>query len=65
MKLTDRQIQVLYLICQQKTNKEISHQLKIAPRTVESIRERIIINTDSKCIVGAVLWAVKHGIYVP
>lgn len=58
--LTDKETQVLKLICKQKTNKEIAHELGIGTRTVESHRNSILNKTGSKNTAGLVIYALKH-----
>ncbi|MFT6130752.1 MAG: DNA-binding CsgD family transcriptional regulator [Neolewinella sp.] len=55
-------MQVLILICQEFTSKEIAEKLFISIRTVEGHRRSLQEKTDSRNIVGLVLYAVKHGI---
>jgi len=61
---SDREIQVIRLICAQFCSKEIGKQLEISSRTVESTRDRIMEKIGARNVVGVVLYAVKHGIYV-
>jgi len=61
--LTDREKEVIRLICDQYTNQEIAEKLTISPRTVESHRQRILEKTGSKNSVGIVIYAVINNIY--
>ena len=61
--LTSREHQVLELICNGKTNKEIAELLFISVRTVESHRKNIVDKTCSQNIAELVLYAVKNGLY--
>jgi len=58
--LSVREIQVVALIVQEFNNDEISIQLKISKRTVESHRKNIFKKTQVKSIVGLVVLAIKH-----
>lgn len=58
--LSEREIEVIQLICAEYTNKEISEHLNISPRTVEGHRERILQKTNAKNVVGIVMYAVKN-----
>ena len=60
--ITGRELQVLILICQEFTSKEIAEKLFISIRTVEGHRRSLQEKTDSRNIVGLVLYAVKHEI---
>jgi DNA-binding NarL/FixJ family response regulator len=62
-KFSTRETEIIKLICEQFTNKEIAKTLKISIRTVESHREKIQEKTDAKNSIGVVIYAIKHGIY--
>lgn len=62
---TEREIQVMKLICQEYSNKEIANVLNISSRTVETHREKILEKTDAKNAVGIALYAIKEGFYSP
>lgn len=60
--LTDREIQILRLIAQEKSNKQIGEELFISERTVETHRKNIFRKTDSKNIVGLIKFAYKNNL---
>ena len=60
--LTQREREVLELICKEMTNKEIAEQLHLSPRTVESYRKNMLEKIGARNTVGLVLYAIKHGI---
>ncbi len=60
--LSDKEVQVLKLMCDEKSTKEIADIVAISPRTVEAIRDRLKIKTGVKSTAGLILYAVKHGI---
>jgi len=60
--LSDKETQVLKLMCNEKSTKEIADIVDISPRTVEAIRDRLKIKTGAKSTAGLILYAVKHGI---
>jgi len=60
--LSDKEINVLKLMCEEKSTKEIADLVEISPRTVEAIRDRLKIKTGAKSTAGLILYAVKHGI---
>lgn len=62
-KFTNRETDIIKLICQQYTNKEIAEMLGLSIRTVESHREKIQEKTGAKNAIGVVVYAIKHGIY--
>lgn len=61
--LTTREKEILNLICEQKTNKEIGTQLFISPRTVEGHRNKLLEKTNSKNTAGLIIYAIEKGIY--
>jgi len=63
IKFTDRELQIIRLICKQKSNKEIAVELKISVRTVESHREKIQEKIGSRNTTGIALYAIKHKIF--
>ncbi len=62
--LSDKEKNVLKLMCEEKSTKEIADLVDISPRTVEAIRDRLKIKTGAKSTAGLILYAVKHGIVV-
>jgi DNA-binding NarL/FixJ family response regulator len=62
-KFSQREVDIIRMICQQFTNKEIATQLGISIRTVESHREKIQEKTGAKNSVGVAIYAIKHKLY--
>jgi DNA-binding NarL/FixJ family response regulator len=60
--LSVREIQVVELIVKEFNNDEISIQLKISKRTVESHRKNIFKKTQVKSIIGLVILAIKNNL---
>jgi DNA-binding NarL/FixJ family response regulator len=61
-KLTDKEISVLRMICEEKSTKEIADLVELSPRTVEAIRDKLKVKTGAKSLAGLVMYAVKSGI---
>ncbi|AZB10178.1 DNA-binding response regulator [Chryseobacterium sp. G0162] len=61
--LSEREKDVVKLICQEFTNNEIGEKLFISPRTVESHRQRILEKIGAKNTVGIVIYAIVNNIY--
>ncbi|KPE49316.1 response regulator transcription factor [Chryseobacterium indologenes] len=61
--LSEREKDVVKLICQEYTNNEIGEKLFISPRTVESHRQRILEKIGAKNTVGIVIYAIVNNIY--
>ncbi|WP_027421067.1 response regulator transcription factor [Crocinitomix catalasitica] len=53
--LSRREIEVLKLVCLEKTNAEISSLLNLSIRTIESHRRRMIEKADCRSIIGVIL----------
>lgn len=61
-KLSDKEITVLKLMCEEKSTKEIADMVDLSPRTVEAIRDKLKTKTGAKSMAGLVMFAVKTGI---
>lgn len=62
VELTEREQDVLKLICAEKTANEMGQQLFLSPRSVEGIRQRLIDKVGVRNTAGLVMFAVKNGI---
>ncbi|MBL4705265.1 MAG: response regulator transcription factor [Flavobacteriales bacterium] len=60
--LSERELEVLKLICCQKTAKEIGEQLFITQRTVEGHKNNLFLKTETKNIAGLVIYAIRNGV---
>ena len=60
--LTEKEVRILKLMCEEKTTKEIADIIDISPRTVEAIRDKLKAKTGARSMAGLVMYAVKHGI---
>ncbi|MGC9352455.1 MAG: response regulator [Mariniphaga sp.] len=61
-KLSEREEEVLYLICKGYSNQEIAETLHISKRTVDKHRENLLLKTSSKNTPGLVIYAIKNSI---
>jgi len=59
---TERELQLIKLICLQLTTKDIAGKMKISPRTVEEYIQNIKQKIDAKNMVGIALYALKNNI---
>lgn len=59
IQLTDRETEVLMLICKELTTAEIAEKLFLSPRTVEGYRNRLLEKTGARNTAGLVLFASK------
>ena len=63
IEFSDREKEIIELICQEFTNKEIGEKLFLSSRTVEGYRMKIQEKMGVKNSVGIVVYAMKHGLY--
>lgn len=63
--LTPRERQVLQLVAEGRTSKEIAALLDLTPKTAESYRSRIMEKLDIHETAGLVRYAIRHGLIVP
>lgn len=59
---SEREMEIIKLICNQKTAKEIGAQLYISEKTVDFHRQKIIERMQVSNIVGLVVYAIKKGL---
>ncbi len=59
---TEREKDIIKLICRESTSKEIAHLLHLSKRTVEGHRTRIMDKIGAKSIAGIITYAVEKGL---
>lgn len=62
--LTQREQEILRLICQEHTNKEIGSLLSISRRTVDGHRTRLMKKCGAKNTAGLIYYAIEQGLAV-
>ena len=60
--LTSRELQIVQLMAEEYSNKEIAHHLGISVGTVESHRKNIFFKLGTKNMAGAIHKAYQLGI---
>lgn len=60
--ITDRELEILNYICEERSGKDIGEILKISPNTVETHRKNLMKKLSVKSTVGLVLFATKHNL---
>jgi DNA-binding NarL/FixJ family response regulator len=58
--ISTRELDIIYLLAKQCTAKEIGEKLFLATKTVENYKNTLFVKTETKNIVGLVLWAVQR-----
>ncbi len=61
-RLTDREKEILSLITQGMTNKEIGEKMCLAKRTIDGQRQTLLDKSDSKNTAELVAWAFREGL---
>ncbi len=62
VRLSDRELEVLELICKGNSNAEIAKLLGVSQRTVDGHRAHLFEKTGARNAPNLVLYAVKHGL---
>lgn len=60
--ISDREKEVLTLVCMEFTANEIAQKMEISPRTVEAIKDRLMERFGVKNSVGLVFYAMKNSL---
>lgn len=60
--LSERELQIIKMICREMKSKEIADKLFINIRTVESHRKNIMDKIEAKNFIGVVLYALRNEI---
>ncbi len=60
--LTDREREVLQLLAEGKTSKEIAGALNVSPKTVETHRRQIMDKLDIHNVAGLTKYAIREGL---
>lgn len=63
--LSERELEILKLICQQMTSQEIADKLFIARRTVEGHKGNLLLKTSVKNTAGLVIYAIQNNLINP
>ncbi len=62
--LTEKEITIIRLICEEFSNKEIGEKLNLSSRTVEGHRLKILEKLHARNQVGVIKYAIKYGLYI-
>jgi DNA-binding NarL/FixJ family response regulator len=62
---SEKEKEIIVLICKEYSNKEISAAVHLSVRTIEGYRNKIIEKMHVKNTAGIVVYAMRHGIYKP
>jgi DNA-binding NarL/FixJ family response regulator len=59
--LSERETEIMLLICKGLTNLEIADKLSLSKRTVDKHRENLLLKTQSKNTANLVIFAIKNS----
>jgi DNA-binding NarL/FixJ family response regulator len=60
LQLTEREMEVLCLICEGLSNNEISEKLFVSSKTIESHKSKLMLKTESKNTASLIIYAIKN-----
>ena len=60
--ITERELEILKLICEENSSEQIANKLYISKRTVDTHRQHIYEKTGSKTIVSLMKFAVRNNL---
>ena len=60
VKFTEKEISILRLIAQDKTTEEISKEVFLSPRTIETIRQNMKTKVGVKTIAGLIMYGTRN-----
>ncbi len=61
-KLSERENELLQLLCQGLSNKELADKMFLSVRSIESIKTKLMQKTNTKNNAGLIIWAIKNQI---
>jgi len=59
-KFTEKEVNILKLIAQDKTTEEISKEVYLSPRTIETIRQNMKTKVGVKTIAGLIMYGMRN-----
>lgn len=60
---SDKEKEIIRMICEERTSKEIGETLFLSARTVEGLRVKILEKMNVKTTAGVAIYAIKNGFY--
>jgi len=60
VKFSEKEVNILKLIAEDKTTEEISKEVFLSPRTIETIRQNMKTKVGAKTIAGLVMYAMRN-----
>ena len=63
--VSPREVEILKLLCNQLTTKQIAEKLFISPKTVETHKSNLLLKLEIKNSSGLIIYAIQKGIIDP
>ena len=63
VKFNEKELKILKLISEDKTTEEISKEIFLSPRTIETIRQNMKTKVGAKTIAGLVMYAMRNKLF--
>src|SRR6476646_11676535 len=60
IKFSEKEIRILKLLSEDKTTEEISKEIFLSPRTIETIRQNMKTKVGAKTIAGLIMYAMRN-----
>lgn len=60
---SEKELQIIRMICEEHSSREIAEKLCLGVRTVEGYREKIQQKMNARNMAGVVVYAIRNGIY--
>jgi DNA-binding NarL/FixJ family response regulator len=65
VELTNRELEVLVLICKEYSTEEIAQKLFVSARTIDGHRLNLLDKTGCKNVAGLVVFAISNQLFIP
>jgi DNA-binding NarL/FixJ family response regulator len=62
LRLNERELEFMKLVCTEWTYKEIADQMYLSPRTIDGYRDSLFEKLNVRTRVGLVMYAIRNGI---
>ncbi|WP_430817064.1 response regulator transcription factor [Carboxylicivirga sp. RSCT41] len=62
LQLSDRETELLNLICQGLTNQQLADKMFVSLRTIESNKSKLMQKTNTRNNAGLIIWAIKNKV---
>ncbi|MCW3111126.1 MAG: DNA-binding response regulator [Segetibacter sp.] len=63
VKFNEKELKILKLISEDKTTEEISEEVFLSPRTVETIRQNMKSKVGAKTIAGLLMYGIRNNLF--